>query len=32
MVRFHVALFPQKTIAGNTAKERKICQKHYREP
>ena len=26
MVRFHAALFPQKTIAGNTAKERKICQ------
>ena len=22
MVRFHAALFPQKTIAGNTAKER----------
>lgn len=25
MVRFHAALFPQKTIAGNTAKERRIC-------
>lgn len=24
MVRFHAALFPQKTIAGNTAKERRI--------
>ena len=22
MVRFHAALFPQKTIVGNTAKER----------
>ena len=29
MVRFHAALFPQKTIAGNTAKERRICQKTY---
>ena len=32
MVRFHAALFPQKTIVGNTAKERRICQKQYREP
>ena len=30
MVRFHAALFPQKTIAGNTAKERRFsAQKGY---